>query len=60
MAKKFSHNHGQPRNLQHYTQIIKKGLTQNTHTNIETKKVKPTDGRGGCGYGGGIEAKKLS
>ena len=35
-----SHNHGQPRNnLQHTTQIKKKNLRQNTHTNIQTENT---------------------
>ena len=39
MAKKFNHNHSQPRNLQHTTQIKNKSLTQNTHTNIQTENM---------------------
>ena len=52
MTKKFSHNHSQPRNLQHNTLIIKKKFNAKQHIHIYvTKKLKPTIGVGvGMGW----------
>ena len=43
MTKKFSHNHGQPRNLQHNTLIIKEKFnTIPSHTHKRKTKLKPS------------------
>ena len=52
MTKKVSHNHGQPRNLQHNTLIIKEKFnTIQPHTHTRKTKLKPTSGGGGGGRG---------
>ena len=47
MTKKFCHNHGQPRNLQHNTLIIKEKFNTIQHTHKRKTKLKPTSGGGG-------------
>ena len=48
MTKKCSHSHGQPRNLQHNTLIIKEKFNT-IHTHKRKTKLKPTSGGGGRG-----------
>ena len=61
MTKKVSHNHGQPRNLQHNTLIIKEKFNTIQHTHKRKTKLKPTSGGGeGRGGGGGVVNQNLS